>query len=99
MTAIGHNSNAATDRLRSLVERIENLENERRDLAAAVKDIYTEAKSAGYDTKVLRALIAERRKDAADVAEHEALLDTYRRALAGMEGLPLADAALARVGK
>lgn len=92
----GHNSIAA-DKLRSLVERIERLESERRDLAADIKDIYKEAKSAGYDTKALRALIAERAKDAAAVAEHQALVETYRAALAGLADTPLGAAALERV--
>jgi uncharacterized protein (UPF0335 family) len=73
--------NIAADRLRSLVERIERLEEERRALAGDIKDIYAEAKSAGFDTKVLRALIALRRKEPAEVAEQETLLDVYRRAL------------------
>lgn len=95
---VGHNSGGiAADRLRSLVERIERLEEERKALSGDIKDIYAEAKSAGFDAKVLRALVAERKKDAAEVEEQQTLLDIYRRALAGMEGLPLADAALARV--
>jgi uncharacterized protein (UPF0335 family) len=64
----------AADRLRSLVERIERLEEER-------KDIYAEAKSAGFDVKVLRQLITIRKQEAAEVEEQETLLDVYRRAL------------------
>lgn len=71
----------AADRLRSIVERIERLEEERKALSSDIKDIYTEAKSAGFDVKVLRRLIADRAKDAADVEEMETLLDVYRRAL------------------
>ena len=71
----------AADRLRSIVERIERLEEERRALAGDIKDIYTEAKSAGFDVKVLRQLITIRRKQAAEVEEQETLLDVYRRAL------------------
>ena len=71
----------AADRLRSLVERIERLEEERRALSGDIKDIYTEAKSAGFDVKVLRQLITIRRKQAAEVEEQETLLDVYRRAL------------------
>ncbi len=93
MSTIGDNSAA---RLRSLVERIERLEGEKAELADDIKGIYVEAKSAGYDPKVLRALIAERKKSAEEVAEREALLETDPRALAGMEGLPLAEAAMAR---
>ncbi len=71
----------AADRLRSIVERIERLEEERRALAGDIKDIYTEAKSAGFDAKVLRALIRLRRQETAEVEEQETLLDLYRRAL------------------
>lgn len=71
----------AADRLRSLVDRIERLEEERKALSNDVKDIYSEAKSAGFDVKVLRQLIAIRKQEAAEVEEQETLLDLYRRAL------------------
>lgn len=71
----------AADRLRSIVERIERLEGEKADLASDIKDIYTEAKSAGFDAAVLRRLVATRKKDAAKVEEAETLLDLYRRAM------------------
>jgi uncharacterized protein (UPF0335 family) len=71
----------AADRLRSLVERIERLEEERKALANDIKDIYAEAKSAGFDVKVLRQLIRLRRQEPADIEEQESLLDVYRRAL------------------
>jgi uncharacterized protein (UPF0335 family) len=71
----------AADRLRSLVERIERLEEERKALGSDIKDIYAEAKSAGFDVKVLRQLIRIRKQEAADVEEQETLLDVYRRAL------------------
>ena len=71
----------AADRLRSLVERIERLEEERKALAGDIKDIYAEAKSAGFDVKVLRQLIRIRKQEPADVEEQETLLDVYRRAL------------------
>jgi uncharacterized protein (UPF0335 family) len=71
----------AADRLRSIVERIERLEEERKALGNDIKDIYAEAKSAGFDVKVLRQIIALRRKEPAEVEEQETLLDLYRRAL------------------
>ena len=71
----------AADRLRSLVERIERLEEERAAMSSDIKDIYQEAKSAGFDVKALRALIAMRKKDANEVEEQETLLDVYKRAL------------------
>ncbi len=71
----------AADRLRSLVDRIERLEEERKALGNDIKDIYAEAKSAGFDVKVLRQLIRIRKQEPADVEEAETLLDIYRRAL------------------
>lgn len=71
----------AADRLRSLVERIERLEEERKVLGVDIKDIYAEAKSAGFDVKALRQLIRIRKQEAAEVEELETLLDIYRRAL------------------
>ncbi len=71
----------AADRLRSLVERIERLEEERKALGADIRDIYTEAKSAGFDVKVMRQLIRLRRQEPQAVEEQETLLDLYRRAL------------------
>ena len=71
----------AVDRLRSLVERIERLEAERKALSGDIKDIYAEAKSAGFDPKVLRQLIRIRKQEAAEVEEQETMLDIYRRAL------------------
>ena len=78
----GHNfAPIAAERLRSLVERIENLSAERKAISRDIKDLYTEAKSAGFDSKVLRQLVALRAKEAAEVELQESLLDTYRDAL------------------
>ena len=71
----------AADRLRSLIERIERLEEERKALGSDIKDIYAEAKSAGFDVKVLRQLMRIRKQEASEVEEQETLLDLYRRAL------------------
>ena len=71
----------AADRLRSIIERIERLEEERKAISGDIKDIFAEAKSAGFDVKVLRQLIAIRRKDPGEVEEQESLLDLYKRAL------------------
>lgn len=73
--------NIAGDRLKSLVERIERLEEERKALASDIKDIYAEAKSAGFDVKVLRQLIRIRKQEPAEIEEQETLLDVYRRAI------------------
>lgn len=71
----------AADRLRSLVERIERLEEERKALGNDIKDIYGEAKSAGFDVKVIRQIIRLRKQEPAEIEEQETLLDVYRRAL------------------
>ena len=79
---IGHNSGGiAAARLRSLVERIERLEEERKALGSDIKDVFAEAKSAGFDVKVLRQIIRIRKQEPAEVEEQETLLDVYRRAL------------------
>lgn len=78
MTEVG---GIAVDRLRSLVERIERLEAEKAALASDIKDIFAEAKSAGFDVKTMRTVIRLRKKDAAEREEEEYLLDTYKRAL------------------
>lgn len=71
----------AADRLRSIVERIERLEEERKSLTADIADIYSEAKSAGFDVKALRQLIRIRKQEASEIEELETLVDLYRRAL------------------
>ncbi len=80
-TDIPTTGNIAADRLKSIVERIERLEEERKALASDIKDIYAEAKSAGFDIKVLRQLIRMRKQEPAEIEEQETLLDVYRRAL------------------
>lgn len=92
MSDIGHNM--AADRLKSIVERIEKLEDERKNLQSDIKDIYTEAKSAGFDPKVLRMLIASRKKDQAEWEEQQALLETYMKALGQLADTPLGKAAV-----
>lgn len=71
----------AANELRSFVERVEALEAERAEIAAGIKEVMSEAKGRGYDTKVLRRIIALRKRDAAQVAEEEAILDLYKSAL------------------
>ena len=71
----------AADRLRTLIERIERLEEEKKALSSDVRDIYAEAKSAGFDTKIMRTIIKLRKMEASDRDEQEFLLDTYRKAL------------------
>ncbi len=71
----------AADRLRSIIERVERLEEERKALGSDIKDIFAEAKSAGFDVKVIRQIIRIRKQEPSDVEEQETLLDIYRRAL------------------
>ena len=94
--AAGDNSGpVAADRLRSIVERVERLDEEKRALSGDIKDIMAEAKSAGFDTKVIRQLIAIRRKDAAEVEEQETLLQIYKAALGMLADTSLGAVALA----
>lgn len=88
----------AGDRLKFFIERIERLEEERRDLNADIGEVYKEAKGAGFDTKIMRMVVRERRMDKEDLDEQEALLDTYRRALGMLADLPLGKAALLKAG-
>ena len=67
--------------LRQFVERIERLDAEKKDLAEQQKEVMAEAKARGYDTKILRKVIALRKRDADDIAEEEAVLDMYKEAL------------------
>lgn len=71
----------AVDRLRSLIERIERLEEEKKAIGSDIRDIFAEAKSAGFDVKIMRKIIKLRKMDAADRDEQEFLLDTYKKAL------------------
>ena len=67
--------------LRQFIERFERLEAEKKDIADQQKEVMAEAKARGYDTKVMRKVIALRKRDADDIAEEEAVLDMYREAL------------------
>jgi len=73
----------AADRLRSFIERIERLEEEKTALADDIREVYSEAKGAGFDVKVMRQLIKLRKMDNDDRSEMEAILDVYERALGG----------------
>jgi len=73
----------AVDRLRSFVERIERLEEEKQALAADIREVYSESKGAGFDVKVLRQLIRLRKMDNDDRSQMEEILHVYERALNG----------------
>lgn len=71
----------ARDQLRAFIERIERLEEEKKTIADDIKDVYGEAKSMGFDTKILRKVISIRKQDHDERMEQEAILDTYLQAL------------------
>jgi uncharacterized protein (UPF0335 family) len=82
IAAAGHNTQSvAADQLKALVERIERLDEERRELGTDIREVYAEAKGNGFDAKALRKIIALRRQDANERAEDEAMLDLYKQAL------------------
>lgn len=71
----------AGDRLKSFIERIERLEEEKRALAEDIKEVYAEAKGTGFDTKIIRQIIRIRKRDQDELDEEESLLEVYMRAL------------------
>ena len=77
---VGHNL-GADDRLRLLIERIERLEGEKKDLGVDIKSVYDEAKATGYDAKIIREIVKIRRMEPGDRREHYAVLNTYACAL------------------
>lgn len=74
----------ANGKLKSLIERIERLEEDRKAVAADLREIYAEAKGDGFDTKVLRRVVRLRGQDSARRSEEEALLDLYISAIGGL---------------
>ena len=73
------------ERLKSFVERVERLEEEKAALSADIREVYAEAKADGFDTKIMRQVVRLRKMDTADRQEQEELLDLYKRAL-GLAG-------------
>lgn len=90
MTQVG---NIAADQLRSIVERIERLEEEKANIASDVRDVYAEAKANGYDMKALRQIVRLRKLDTHERDEQEYTLDLYKRALGLAPDLDEEDAA------
>ena len=76
-----HAYNVAADELRQFIEQYEQMEAEKKDVTERQKEIMAEAKARGYDTKVMKKVIALRKRDRDDVAEEEAILDMYKAAL------------------
>ncbi len=77
----GGSYRVAADELRQFVERFENLEIEKRNIADQQKEVMAEAKIRGYDTKIMRKLVVLRKRDLQDLAEEEAILSMYKSAL------------------
>lgn len=84
---IGHNSKkrcaggVAIDQLKSIIGRVEKLEEEKASLAADIRDVFSEAKGNGFDVKAIRTIIKMRKMDASEREEAETVLDTYCHAL------------------
>jgi len=78
---MGNIGGISAQRLRSFVERVERLEEEKAALAGDIREVYAEAKGAGFDVKILRQVVRLRKLDKADRQQQEALLETYLRAL------------------
>lgn len=87
------------NQLQQLIQRIERLEDEKASLALDIKEVYSEAKSMGFDPKIIKKVISIRAKDTAKVAEEQALLDTYMSALGMLADTPLGQAAIGRILK
>lgn len=85
MTEPAKTNGIAGDQLRAFIERIERLEEEKKVIGDDIKDVYAEAKGTGFNTKILRKVIALRKKTAAEREEEAAILDLYMHAL-GMAG-------------
>jgi len=75
------NAQAADDRLRLLIERIERLEEEKKGIADDIRDVYMEAKAVGYDPKIMRQIVRLRKMKPDDRSEQDMLLETYKNAL------------------
>ncbi|KQO88920.1 hypothetical protein ASF33_20135 [Methylobacterium sp. Leaf92] len=77
----GDPSSVAADQLKSIIERIERLEEEKAGIAGDIKDVYAEAGANGFDVKILRKIVALRKKDHDERTEEEAILELYLQAL------------------
>ena len=81
----------AREQLRSIVERIERLEEEKKAISDDIKDVYGEAKANGFDTKVLRQVVRMRKQDTSERQEQDAIRDLYLHALGMLPGEPESD--------
>lgn len=87
MSKIGHNSKknrvggVAVDQLKSIIGRVEKLEEEKAGVSADIRDVFSEAKGNGFNVKAIKQIIAIRKMDSSEREEQETVLDTYQRAL------------------
>lgn len=84
--------------VKAYIERIERLEEGKQAIADDIKEVYAEAKGTGFDPKIIKQVVALRKKDAGKVAEEKALLATYMEALGMLADLPLGKAAMRSAG-
>lgn len=89
---------STNNQLKAVVERIEKLEEEKAALAEDIKEVYAEAKANGFDPKIIKQVVALRKKDAAKVAEEKAMIAVYMESLGMLADLPLGKAALKAAG-
>ncbi|GJE77740.1 hypothetical protein BGCPKDLD_4347 [Methylorubrum suomiense] len=89
-------SSVAADQLKTIIERIERLEEEKAGIAGDIKDVYAEAKANGFDTKIIRKIIGLRKRDYDERMEEEAILELYMQALGMLADTPLGKAAIDR---
>lgn len=85
MSKAGVSGGVAAGQIKSIIERVERLEEEKAALAGDIREVYAEAKSNGYDVKILRQIVRIRKQDAAERQEMEAILDLYLHALGMIE--------------
>ena len=90
--------NMTNNQLKSIIERIESLEEDKATIAEGIKEVYLEAKSNGFDPKIIKQVVALRKKDANKRREEQALLATYLDALGMLSDTPLGQAAMLRDG-
>lgn len=95
---IGDNS-ISKDQIKSIVERIERLEEEKKALSDDIKEVYAEAQANGFDTKTLRTVVRLRKQDSSERQEQEALLETYMHALGMLADTDLGRAAMERMNE
>jgi uncharacterized protein (UPF0335 family) len=102
---IGHNSGddnisngeVSSKRLKSIIQRIEKLEEDKAAIAEDIKEVYAEAKGTGFDVKIIRAIIRDRKMDIEKVRERDELIDLYKSALGMLLDTPLGNAAMSKV--